>query len=165
MRANHARRGCIARLAPRTPCTRAIVLTAPQQVHSSHKAIQQGNHSGGNVNNGKDEGTDGTSSNGTDGDNDDNGIIEKVRRARTPSLHPCTCTAATGAEAQAATAAEAIAEAAAAATTAAAMAIEATTGAAAETVAAAAAATAAAAVGAACHVSCPVMPCLYAYRY
>ena len=60
MRANHARRGHIARLAPRTPCTRAIVLTAPQQVHNNHKATQQGNHSDDNDSNGNDEGIDGT---------------------------------------------------------------------------------------------------------
>ena len=60
------------------------MLTAPQQVHTNHKATQQGNHSDDNDSNGNDEGIDGTDSSGTDDGNDNNGTIEKVQRARTP---------------------------------------------------------------------------------
>ena len=55
------------------------MLTAPQQVHTSLKAIQQGNPSDGIVSNGIDDGIDGTNSSGTDGGNDNNGTNKKVR--------------------------------------------------------------------------------------
>ena len=59
-------------------------------MHISHRTIQQGNRNDSNTSNDNDDGIDGTDSSGTDGGNDNNGIIEKVRQARTPLLHPCT---------------------------------------------------------------------------
>ena len=85
---NHTRRGRTASSAPRAPCARALLLTTPQQVLSTNKAVQQLNYHDGDSDDGNDDGTDDTDSNDSDGADGNNGGSKKVRRARTPSLHP-----------------------------------------------------------------------------
>ena len=50
-----------------------------QQMHISHRTIQQGNRNDSYTSNDNDDGIDGTDSSGTDGGNDNNGTNKKVR--------------------------------------------------------------------------------------
>ena len=89
MHTNPTRRGQAAPSAPRSPCARALVLTTLHQVDSNAKALQQDNYNIGSSGNGTDDGTYGIGS-GKGGDGNENiGSDKKVRRAHTPSLHPC----------------------------------------------------------------------------
>ena len=86
---NYARRGRAACSAPRTPCTRAHVLTTPIRCTPATGQLNQDNRNDNDNSNDNDDGIDGANSSGTDGDNDNNGTTKKVRREHTPLLHPC----------------------------------------------------------------------------